>query len=222
MMAVYKRLGIPVSHKVVRLAKPLRLDRKLREVVKWPLAARSLTAVANFYLSCRNSIANHDASLTVALHQGHCAEEFSTLASRIKGQQGICVAHSAQYLNWRYVENPLYRYELFTARRKGLLLGYAVLLHTGDDALIVDLFGIQEKAVVDALVFHVNALSVKRRVQTVSAVLAEAHPWRPLLERYGFEVRETSPLVIQYASGRPPGEPGNNEKFLFMHGDRDS
>jgi len=222
MMAVYKRLGIPASYRVVRLAKPLRLDRSLRKLVKWTPAAQGLTAIGNLYLSCRNSNTNHDRSLEIACHQGPCGEEFSTLANEIKGQQGICVAHSAEYLNWRYLENPLHRYGLFTARRDGNLLGYAVLLHQGDDALLVDLFGAQDDAVVDALIFHVTALLLKGRIQTLSVVLAEAHPRRPILERLGFKVRETSPMVIHYPAGKPSGEQRSDEKFLFMHGDRDS
>jgi hypothetical protein len=223
MMAVYKRLGIPVSHRVVRLAKPLRFDRKLREITKWPLAARSLIAVGNLYLSCLNSIANDDSSLTIGSHQGQCGEEFSTLASGIKGQQRICVAHTAEYLNWRYLENPLHRYELFTARRRSVLLGYAVFLHDGEDAILADLFGVEEEAVLSALVAHGVALMTDRGVQTLSAALNETHPWRAFLERHGFKAREVSPMVIYYPSGRGlAGELGTDEKFLFMHGDRDS
>jgi hypothetical protein len=223
MTAVYKRLDIPVSHKVVRLAKPLRLDRKLREIVNWPFAARGLSAIGNLYLSCNNRISKGDSALTITSHQGSCGKEFSILAGEIRGRPGISVVHSAEYLNWRYLENPLHRYELFTARRKGMLLGYAVLLHEGEDAILVDLFGVEAEVVLSALIVHVVALLMTRSVQTVSATLTKAHPWRGLLERHAFKVRETSPMVIYHPSGRgPAGKLGTDEKFLFMHGDRDS
>ena len=222
MMAVYKRLGIPVSHKIRRLAKPLHLDRKLRELIRWPLAAGTLGFVGNLYLYCLNSIAKHNSSLIITLHEGDCGEEFSALALLMKHQNGISVAHSAEYLNWRYIRNPLYKYKIFTARRNGILLGYVVLLHSGDDALLVDLFGSEEESIVDALVSHVIALLITREVQTLSAVLTEAHPWGRVLERHGFRVRESSPMVVHYAAGGPIGQSTSGQEFLFMHGDRDS
>jgi hypothetical protein len=177
--------------------------------------------VGNIFLSW-NLGESFNSSLIIASHQGSCGEEFSILANRIKGQQGICVAHSAEYLNWRYLDNPLHRYEIFTARHDGSLWGYAVFMHDGADAILVDLFGMQEPSIHDALVYHVIGLSSKRGVQTLSTVLAEAHPYRTLLERRGFRVRETSPLLIHYTCGKTAGEQGNDAKLLFMHGDRDS
>jgi hypothetical protein len=60
-------------------------------------------------------------------------------------------------------------------------------------------------------------------VQTVSAVLAETHPWRPLLERHGFRLRDVSPMVVYSPSGSGSSASMiKDQKWLFMHGDRDS
>src|SRR5260370_6547401 len=47
MLPIYKRLSIEPSGRMVRLAKPLRADRKLRELVKQPSVARSLSGPIN-------------------------------------------------------------------------------------------------------------------------------------------------------------------------------
>ena len=103
-----------------------------------------------------------------------------------------------------------------------VLLGYAVFLHEGEDAIIVDLFGVEEEAVLSALIVHGVALMMTRGVQTVSAMLAETHPWRALLERQGFKIREASPMVIYFPSDEGGSDVMKQEKWLFMHGDRDS
>ena len=50
MVAVYKRLGFSVTGKMLRLAKPLRVDRKVKEMVKNAAAQRVVTSVGNALL----------------------------------------------------------------------------------------------------------------------------------------------------------------------------
>ncbi len=223
MMAVYKRLQIlPFAH-ILRLAKPLRVDRRLKKLVKSQTFNRVLGVASNFVLKHTEKTFRGDGALDVSLHAGDYGGEFSDLARRIGGRYGVCAQRSAEYLNWRFVKNPLHQYELITARRGGALLGYAVFLHEGEDAMLVDLFGVDDEAVVNAVMAQCIALMRTRGVQTVSAALIETHPWRLLLERHGFKVREVSPMVIYVPSNSASGAAIIREpKWLFMHGDRDS
>ena len=118
---------------------------------------------------------------------------------------------------------PLKRYDLVTVRRDRTLLGYAVLLQDGDDAMLVDLFGVGEKSVHSALVTYAVTKMAAWGVQTVSAELIETHPWRELLERQGFKGREMKPMVIYSPSGSgSPPSMLEKQKWLVMQGDRDS
>ena len=223
MMAVYKRLGVAGSYHMMRLAKPLRTERKVRQFVKLPLAARGLTSIGNLALSFGRYDGESDDGLTIASHEGKCGKEFTALAGRASGQQGISMMHSAEYLNWRYLENPLCKYELLTVRREETLLGCAVFLQEPEDAILVDLFGVMEETALNALIAQSVRLMAARGVQTVSATVFETHPWRRLLEQQGFRTREVSPLVI-YA---PSGAGSRNgvvktPNVFFMYGDRDS
>jgi len=220
MMAVYKRLHIDPSQRMVRLAKPLRVDRRMKAVTKIPMVNRALSSAGNVLLRLSNRELRGDCGLEIAFYQGGCGAEFSDLAAQIGSCYGICTRRSAEYLNWRYVDNPLYRYELFTARRRGALLGYAVFLQDGEDAMLVDLFGAEEESVLCALIAHGVGVMTKRGVQTVSATLVETHPWRTILERQGFKIRETSPMVIYFPSSG--GQIMSQQSWLFMQGDRDT
>ena len=223
MMAVYKRLHIYPCGQMVRLAKPLRVDRKVKGLIKSPIVNSALSNAGNLVLRLSERKRRGDSTLTLSPHKGYCGNEFSDLARKIGNRYGACIQRSAEYLNWRYLENPLHRYEFFTARRKGMLLGYAVLLHEGEDAMLVDLFGVEAEVVLSALIGHVVALLMTRGVQTLSAVLAEAHPWRALLERQGFKAREESPMIMYAPSDTESGAGTmKNQNWLFMHGDRDS
>jgi len=222
MTAIYKRLGIHSFGQMLRLAKPLCIDRKIEGIIKMPLIARVLSTPGNFLLALHDLKPESSGTLTISLYEGNCGKEFSILAQQIGGQYGACVQRSAEYLNWRYLANPLRRYELLTAHRDGSLLAYAVFTHTGKDAMLVDLFGIEELIVLRSLVDRLVVLLRKRGVITLSASMLESHPWVGLLQRSGFRPRETNPVVI-YTPGYAPSEVNTfkDVNWFLMQGDRD-
>lgn len=223
MTVVYKRLQISSFGRMIRLAKPLRTDRKMKELTKSPALGCALTIGGNLLLRLSQQRYRVDCDLQVSLHYCDCGGEFSDLARTIGSRYGVCIQRSAEYLNWRYVNNPLCRYELITVRRGDALLGYAVFLQEGEDAMLVDLFGAAEDTVLSALIVHGVALMTTRGAQTLSAAVFESHPWRALLERHGFRAREVSPMVIYAPSGSEfRAQTKKEQKWLLMQGDRDS
>ena len=119
MMAVYKRLRIHPWGNVIRMAKPLRVDRKIGAIVENPAMTGILSSAGNLLLRLRQHKIGYDGRVKVLLQEGQCSDEFSRLAAIIGNRHGVCIQRSAEYLNWRYVQNPLHRYELFIARREG-------------------------------------------------------------------------------------------------------
>jgi hypothetical protein len=223
MIAVYKRLRINPFGQMLRLTKPLRVDRKIRKFIKIPMLARGMSAVGNLLLALSDRTPSDHGTLTISLHEGECGEEFSALSEEFARGYGVCIKRSAKYLNWRYLTNPLRRYELLTARCDGTLLAYAVFTHDGEDAMVVDLFGIEEPGIISALVDRLVALLRKRGMITVNTPLLEAHRWVPLLQYLGFRIRESSPVVV-YTTSRFPANRSilDNTGWFLLHGDRDS
>jgi hypothetical protein len=223
MLAIYKRLCIDTSTPMVRLAKPLRVDRKVAGLVNWPVLARGLSATGNLVLALNDWRLRTGSTVTISTDERKCGEEFSQLARHIKGRYGVCVQRSAEYLNWRYFANPLRRYAMLTARRDGVLLAYAIFCQHRTDAILVDLFGVDDPVVISSLVHRLLALLREGDIVTVSVPILASHPWVGPLQHLGFRARETSPVVI-YALHPLPSSCGVFEgiDWFLMYGDRDS
>jgi len=222
MMALYRRLGVTAIGDMIRLAKPLRIDRKAEEIVESRLMRKGVTIAGNALLSLFHGPPRPNVRLDIAAHDGRCQQEFTDLAQEINGRYGICIQRSADYLNWRYLDCPLFKFEMLTARRDGTLVGYLVYTVGEEDGVLVDLFGHQETSAIGALVDRAVSILKDRGVQTVSAPLLNSHPWFDLLRGRGFRGRESGP-VIAYRSLQDAIRPDTSETSWFlMLGDRDS
>jgi hypothetical protein len=222
MGVVYKRLGIAVTGKMIRLAKLLRVDRKVREIIKVPFAQRAVTAVGNALLKLAPSKVMADESLDLALHQKTCGEEFSILAREQRGKLGVCLNRSAEYMNWRYVTNPLSHHEIITVRKNGRLVAYAVWTQTGEDASIVDLFGEAHSELMRCLIAEIAALAQKRGVLTLSVSVNESHPRLSLFTEMGFRLRDSVPVMIIPSKTFTGKIDSKLSGWYLMQGDRDS
>lgn len=223
MLAVYRRLGITTTHRVVRMARPLLVDRKLRELTGWEGAAKLIGPIGNRLLSLCYPRPRHEDRLSVELLAGEFGEEFSALDNRVSARVGVRVVRSAAYLNWRYLHDPLCRYDIVTVRHHGELLGCGVFRQRNEDSTLVDLFGIEKEEVLRAIIRWGTGTLTARNVQTLSAALTESHPLAGLLRSQGFVPREQSPVVIYTPRhcSRVDAEP-LGAMWCLMHGDRDS
>jgi hypothetical protein len=223
MTAIYKRLGVTPYGYLVRLTKLLRADRKIKKIIRSPILARCLSLVGNcllkFQLYC---LEKNNGTLNVAIHEGHCAEEFSVLARRIGDQYGACVQRSAAYLNWRYLNNPLIQYEILTARTRDMLIAYTVFTQIGEDGLIVDLFGLDDPTILRCIVNHVTVTLWRRGVSAINVALLESHPWVKALKSLGFRERESLPIVIYGPDSAIQLDTATQLQWFLMQGDRDS
>jgi hypothetical protein len=223
MEAVYRRLGVAARPRLLRFARPLRVQERLAR--RWPHAGigRSLGWLADRVLARLARPGQEDATVAVAPHAGLCGPEFSALAERTRGAYRVCVERSAGYLNWRYLQNPIERHEVLCARVDGALVGYSVLSGGPGASTVVDLFGVPDLEVFDALLRHAVARLAARGADTVSVAMLESHPAAALMRRLRFRPRGDSPVVL-YA---PPGSPLSAEVvqpagWFLTHGDRDS
>jgi hypothetical protein len=220
MMAIYKRLGIQQTGTLVRWAKPLRAERKLASVVRVKRVAKGLGAVANLALAYRGWKGGSNVCELV-LQDGPCGEEFNAFDRQMCRRPGVLTVRTSDYLNWRYIANPIVFHEVLQARRAGALIGYAVLTRRGEQTEIVDLDAIQEPAVVAKLLAGVVDLVRQDGVATVGLVAGDSHPYSAVFERAGFRRREASPVVVC----TPPGSPERSASLRAWHlmqGERDS
>jgi len=194
MLAIYKRLKIDVNLTMVRMAKPLRADRKIAELVRNPVLARGLNLLANTGLRLRSGAGNKRGYF-VTTEAGPWGEEFTHALGQWNARGGACVMRTADYLNWRYREHPLQSYELLAARRSEKLVGYLILHMHGEGCFIDDLMAEDTRAK-EALLARATALALERQVHTLSAPWMAVHRDRQMFEQCGFRAREPRPVVL--------------------------
>jgi hypothetical protein len=180
-----------------------------------------LSKLGNRILAWRDGAGEGAIGCTISLEAGPCGEEFTALARKMSASYGVCVERLADYLNWRYRSHPLRRYEILAARRDGTLVGYAVFLQEGEDAGIVDLFGIEEEAL-GSLVKRVVTIARKCGAIAVSASVLTSDPRRALLERLGFHARESRPVVVYLPRQLATSDRNVGLTWSLMDGDRES
>jgi len=223
MMAVNRRLRIPETGAMVRFAKPLRVDRKVREFVKTPFIGRGVSAVGNLWLRMVDTAFPPSCNLDFSLQQHPCGEEFTILAQQVAGQWGSHIERSAAYLNWRYLSNPLVRHEMLIARSQEGLVGYAVFVQTGEDGTVIDVFGETDPNIVSGLLQALVKLLRERNVVTISASLSCSHPWANILMEHGFKKRDSIPVVVHWGPELAQRVEGTDAAtWWFVSGDRDS
>lgn len=124
------------------------------------------------------------------------------LYDRCAGDFGASTIRDAAYLNWRFVDNPFHRYQLFGARdAEGVLRGYAVY-RLADWKLprmgvIVDwLVPPGEPEVGELLRRAIDARAAEDGATTVALVLPEWSPWFERFQDWGFLVLPTDYYMV--------------------------
>jgi hypothetical protein len=218
MLGVYKRLNIAPNASLVRMAKPLRANRKVAEKVKSKAVARAATVAANALLTARDVLRRKKSSATIEFHKGRFGAEFTALANRAAAAGSIHVHRRAEYLNWRFLDHPQSRFEILTARKGKDLKGYMIFQADGADGRIIDLFADDPAEFRRGLVAGAVEILRARGCEIVSLPISAGHPWRKDLTALGFRPRESQPMVTMHN----PAGANDKKPWLFLEGDRES
>jgi GNAT superfamily N-acetyltransferase len=222
MLAIYKRLQIEPQESAIRFAKPLRADRQIQKRIANKAAGRTLAVAANVALRLRDAGLGRSSAWTISEETGPCGEEFTLATRGWASRMGICADRSAEYLNWRFLQHPLRRYQVLTARKDGRLCGYLIYHWAGEDATVVDLLS-EEDHVCKALLVETIAIMRRCGVSTLSAPFLRSGAGREILEDCGFQPRESAPVVVltlPWGANRQDDQGAG--RWYLTHGDRES
>jgi len=216
--AIYRRLGMTPSAQMVRLAKPLRVDDKCQQLTRSKFLATPASWLGNSLLRLTDSRLDSGKGWDIALHEGHCGDEFTSLMEKTPATNSFAIQRSAEYLNWRYLRHPFFKHCILAARRSGELQGYLVFTCTDQNAQIAEWYAGEDTALLASLVRDLVRRLRETRTMTLSAFLLDTDPRLPFLRTMGFWPRESTPVMMHWPGSLavPAGE------WHLMYGDRDS
>jgi Acetyltransferase (GNAT) domain len=221
MMSIYRRMGVQQASNLVRWAKPLRVEDKLRRIVRSENIARALGKIGSSVLNARGWKGTGDAC-NIEQHQGPCGDEFTVLDESFEKIPALRPVRTAAYLNWRYLEHPRGAHLILVARKKGTLMGYVVVRNEQENARIVDLASVEEPAVIARLIDAAVRVVSVGGAKTVHLAVGESHPWSAIFRRAGFRRRESSPIVVVSQPGAISRGTDFKTRCYLMEGERDS
>ena len=222
MMAVYRRLGIDYTRELVRFTKLLRIDGWTERAISGSYPVRAISKAGNVVLRLLDSVQTGDRSISVDEVVGHeVGEEYGHVWTQAEEQFGLCVRRSAQYLSWRYLQNPGGVTTMLAARRNGKLLGFSVAAQEGRSALLLDCVVGGDQGAAKAML---RTMSAQFRDQGLERLDVSTFPgtwWANQLAGLGFVPRESSP-VVAYLSTQARNRFGPLDmQWVVMPGDRD-
>lgn len=148
--------------------------------------------------------------------------EVDRLFESVAHELRLCCIRDADYLNWRFVDNPFVTPTILQWREQGILLAYAVLDLNAGNCGILDLL-VRDEEIGRSFLASVAQFALDRNKTSISLKLNASGPYAPLFRRCGWlPTRHTDRLMVQ-TLGDPERDRifRNAENWFLMPGDRD-
>jgi len=222
MMPIYQRIGFGATGQVTRFVRLLRLDEKVKGFWKERLLGKGVVALGNLALSLgRRGSLQRDGYEAILL-EDRFDQRFTELDERVSRDLTVVGRRTADYLNWRYRDNPLARFQVVALEDDGHLLGYAVWKEKGNAATLMDFFGEQQGTVLHAILAGVVYTMKQQGIHSLSAPLLPTSPLVPIFKQWGFHARESAPFVVSTPpGGKWDGIVNDENNWFLTPGDRD-
>ncbi len=204
--------------------------RSRRGLRRWGRAGQAASAAApalDVLLGWRNRarLRPHDAAELTRI------ERFDTsvdeLFEALVPPQGLIGERTAEWLNWRYVDTPEQRQEVFGLRRGDRLDAYFVAEWVDGHGYLVDHLARDEDST-RSLLAAFTLLCRERAVEEASALLFEHHPSVPVLRELGYRrplrnkpFRDVFPFIVRVCSDAARPDDEQMSRWHLADGDRD-
>jgi len=192
MLPVHLKVGHFPLGRMVRYARPLRLHTGVGAIDA--LSSLALRCVGRDLLI--RSGARHDVA-----GEGVKDEEFDELYERVAPRIGTSLVRDARYIDWRFRQSPVDKYELLVDRSGGRLRAYLALAIAGGVVSVKDWLA-EDAAAFDSVWTSCLAVGRSRGARSVSVIALESHPDLLRLRRFGFRERSDWSTSVTYAPER--------------------
>lgn len=147
--------------------------------------------------------------------------ELDDLWQRASRPAAVCPVRDSAFLRWRYLASEPHTQHPLAIRREGALVGFAAFESSGDEAIIVDLFGVDRDAcdaAIQVCVDRARGLGCAHLDFYVTP--AGVDSW--LLRRHGFFARETRGFQVALSEDEPQRDVlSDPASWYFTEGDKD-
>lgn len=175
----------------------------------------------------RDAAADAPAELSVARVE-RFDERVDALFEEVHPRVGLVGERSARWLNWRYVDNPTQRQELFLLERGDRLEGYLVAEFVDGHAYLVDHLA-RDARVAERLVALFVTTAAERGMEEATALHFDHAPIVPALRRWGLRrprgskpFRDVFPWIVRACAGHAEEADRAMDRWHLVDGDRDA
>jgi len=224
MKVIHERVGHTPIGEMNRYARVLRSDHHVHQRVKNRVIANIVSASVNFILKIPDAFFSVDNHYVVQMvGDKKFDDEYDKLFEDIAGCYKIIGDRRSAYLNWRYIENPLYKCDRMIIRDNHKLVGYIIYYIEGSTAVFKDILCVQDENILKTLLFSWIKYLRKKSVHTISAIFMNTNPMVAVFQKAGFKIRSEKSSVYAYARKKDEVEPLwlNGENWYMTVGDRD-
>ena len=166
-----------------------------------------------------------DKGIELGILDGPLTDEYAFLAEReITRARPIAAHRTAEFLNWRFLANPIWPHRVVFARKAGQLAGFAVFKLLDQRTCVVVEGVASHFSVYRALLLEIARLARQAGLERLDAPVLVGSPLEETLGRAGFIRREVSVGPTLFVPSRKHQDKGllDRQMWWMVEGDRDA
>ncbi len=192
MLVVHLKAGHQIIGTMHRYAKYLQLDQKINKHIGSNKLSRILSCVGNFVLvltrikefQFRKKNGNY------FIKNDRLCHEYDELFKRLQKNYVVCGIRDQIYLKWRYLNNPLYKSDIFAIYTEKLV-GYIIYVIKENAVNIKDIF-CENKTTAEYLLANFIVECRKQSICSISISFLDSFPLINVFKSFFFKCRSDS------------------------------
>ena len=199
MKVIHEKVGHTAIGFMQRYVKLLRIDKHLERVVTNRVLTRLVAPVVNLGLKMLDGSTRLEKKYTIEiLGNAEFDQEYDCLFEDAAKHYTVLGDRTAAFLNWRFVDCPLYNTERIIIREDGKLIGFIIFFEDDGIAVLKDVLCQPDEKIIKALLAQWVKHLRQRNIRSISAILMNSNPLLGILRKHGFRSRPEVSSVFGY------------------------
>jgi hypothetical protein len=212
MKVIHEKVGHAPIGFMQRYVKLLRIDKHLERVVKNRGLSRIIAPIGNLGLKMFDASARLEKQYTIEiLGNTEFDQEYDKLFEEASRHYKVIGDRTAAFLNWRFIDCPLYKTERIIIRRDGKLAGFIIFSEDDKIAVFKDMLCLPDEKIINTLLSQWVQHLRQRKLRSISAILMNGNPLLSILQKHGFRPRPEVSSIFGYTTDKDLGN-------LWLHG----